>query len=331
MAINREEVQVRIGVDSSAVSAGMAKVSFQVNKFVQDTGKKLLSLAKANIWLAAADLLQQALPTAEEFWNRVYGVDEATTKKFQDSLSRLKTLRAELEQSKSQLAKAEFGERAPKEQRAMLLEKKQNTDAELKKLVAQRDEMTAQIESLKSASKSQGPDRPVGKTLGQIEKFAGSGIGKLLGIKVTDVRKEQEFKATEARGKIVEERAKIEARINKLTADRIGLNKQIAEVDKKVPDSDREAWAKAQVLKNRERVATLRQQVGEGLRTGDAKKIRGSLDEIETISEENRKLFDFIPGYSGSYNKTKDTESDRLAAKIAEQTLKVEIVKVQGE
>ena len=103
MAIKQEEVRLRVAVDSSQVSVGMTKMSQQVNKFVNDTGKKLLSLAKTNIWLAGADLLRQAIPSAEEFWNRVYGVSEDQTRAYESQLNRLRRLRTEVLETKARL------------------------------------------------------------------------------------------------------------------------------------------------------------------------------------------------------------------------------------
>lgn len=103
MAVHQEEVKLRLGVDASQISAGMAGVSRTIGKFVDDTGKKLMSLARANIYMMAIDLARQIIPTAEEIWNAVYGVDPATTAKFQEANERLHKLRKELEATKKSL------------------------------------------------------------------------------------------------------------------------------------------------------------------------------------------------------------------------------------
>lgn len=320
MAITREEVRIRMAVDSSALSAGMTTASAQVNRFVADTGKKLMSLARANIWLMGADLLRQALPTAEEFWNKIYGVDEASTKKYEETMNRFRSLRAEIQKTREALAKSAFDEATPEQQRDLLNQKIANLDKAISGEGADKANREKAIAGLAAEIESMGPN---GSIVGIAKR------GRLL--QLTGVDPLQSL--NEGRSELIEANAKSTAKLNKLTTERLATAKQLAEVEKKVSPETKATDAKAQMLANRAKVATLRSDFELGMATGNLDKINAARAGLDALTKENNLLFQKIPGMEKFYNPKLDsrTEGEKLAQELAASVMKVEIVKVQGE
>lgn len=93
-----------MGLDARAVSSGIASIQRTVTKFATDVPKKLFSLAKANIYMLAANLVQNALPTAQEFWDGFYGTDAEHTANLQRVNKHIHSLVDRLNASRESLA-----------------------------------------------------------------------------------------------------------------------------------------------------------------------------------------------------------------------------------
>lgn len=106
MALSKEEIAIRVGVDSRAISPGLAGASRQINKFADDSIKKLNSILKANVFLAAADLFRQLIPSAQEFWEKYYGADEESLRMADEAHARIKSLAKAIEDSRKSVEKA---------------------------------------------------------------------------------------------------------------------------------------------------------------------------------------------------------------------------------
>ncbi len=105
MALTQDEVKIRLGIDSRAIAGGLTGVSGQIGKFVEDTRKKFMSLARANIYLAAADVMRQIIPTAKEFWDKMYGTDDQSNQRIQAFQENMRNLRKGVQDAQSALAK----------------------------------------------------------------------------------------------------------------------------------------------------------------------------------------------------------------------------------
>lgn len=160
MAIQQEEVKIKLGVDATQINAGLAGVQRTIGKFVDDTGKKLMSLAKANIYMMAIDLARQILPTAQEIWDNVYGSDPASMARFHEASERLHKLRRELESTRDKLRESLrdfFFDRAdPRGKQEILFSEAQGAAATTQKAKAQLDYLKdhkAGIEEVAEAQK----------------------------------------------------------------------------------------------------------------------------------------------------------------------------------
>ena len=103
MASTREEVKIRLGVDGSQVNAGLMSVRQKINKFADDAQRKLGSIFKANVFMAATSLLQSLIPSAQEFWDAVYGTDEAGMEKMRKANENIRKIREEFENARKGL------------------------------------------------------------------------------------------------------------------------------------------------------------------------------------------------------------------------------------
>lgn len=111
MAITNEEVKIKLGVDGSQVGPALAGQSAVFNKFITGMKSQLMSLARTNVYLMAVTVIKELLPTAQEFWDSVYGVDEAGSERIRKSNENLRKLRQEVMTTKAALNKA-FEERS---------------------------------------------------------------------------------------------------------------------------------------------------------------------------------------------------------------------------
>lgn len=104
-----EQARAEMLMQSEAAGAQSALVS----KTLSTLGSKAIHLLKANLYLAAADLIYQLIPTAEEFWSKIYGVDPESTAKLQEQNDRLHQLRQNLKETmdayKTSIRELQFG------------------------------------------------------------------------------------------------------------------------------------------------------------------------------------------------------------------------------
>jgi hypothetical protein len=142
MALSKEEISLRLGVDGRAISPGLAGASRQINKFASDSVKKLTSILKANVFIAAADLLRQLIPTAQEFWEKIYGADEESIRMADEAHQRIKNLAKQVRESRDSVILSEreheFKKADPSKKILMTLEDRRQ--AILDQVEAQKDE-----------------------------------------------------------------------------------------------------------------------------------------------------------------------------------------------
>lgn len=105
MALSREEISIRLGVNGAAISPGLAAVRQKINQFTNDVGKKMYSMLKANLFLAGAQLLQDFLPTAKEFWQNYYGISDEIIEMSEKSHSRMKQFVKNIQSARDAVAK----------------------------------------------------------------------------------------------------------------------------------------------------------------------------------------------------------------------------------
>lgn len=103
MGLSREEISIRLGVNSSAVSPGLTGARRQINKFADDSIKKLSSILKANVFLAAADLIHSLIPSAKEYWESFYGTSDEIVAKSDEAHSRIKTFASRIQEARKNL------------------------------------------------------------------------------------------------------------------------------------------------------------------------------------------------------------------------------------
>lgn len=137
-----EEIRIKAGLDYSRVTAGLNSIRSQVNKLAADVPKKLTGLLKANLYTAAAGIIAEILPTWDEIWNKVYGVDEASTRRLEETSKRLRSVRAEAQAAaravEDAISKARFEDADTLGKRDILLQQKANQEIDVK---AARDEV----------------------------------------------------------------------------------------------------------------------------------------------------------------------------------------------
>lgn len=150
----REEISFRLGVDSRAAITGIERIQNQITRFSNDAMKKLGSIFKANVFAAATDVAVQLLPTWDEIWNTVYGVDEKTTQRLQEQSENLRKIRDNLKKSAKELAdakeKADFEDATPEGRLRMLQQKKLSADDDVREA---QDEISRLREKLKAPLK----------------------------------------------------------------------------------------------------------------------------------------------------------------------------------
>lgn len=112
--ITQEEVKIRLGVDGSQVAPEMGKVGTVIGTtFERSMAKSLRSVKKLltfNLTSMLLGLAKDLLPTADEFWEMVYGVDAESTKAYEEQNKRLHKLRDEVMNTRKSLEKALRGE-----------------------------------------------------------------------------------------------------------------------------------------------------------------------------------------------------------------------------
>lgn len=141
MATTKEEIAIRLGVDSRAAITGLERIQNQITKFSNDAMKKLGSIFKANVFAAATSLAQSLLPTWDDIWSKVYGVDEATTQKIQEQNDNLNRMIDNLRKAQKALKKgqedAAFEDATSIEKLGILKDRKTAADSDVAKSQAE--------------------------------------------------------------------------------------------------------------------------------------------------------------------------------------------------
>lgn len=165
--LSQNEIRIKAGLDYSNVTAGLTDIRAQVFRLANDVPNKLSGLLKANLYTAAAGLVAEALPSWDEIWSRVYGVDEAGTKRLEESSKRLRTIREEAQKAAQSLEdafkKARFQDADTLGKRGMLLQDQANQQIDVK---AARDE----VERLKAMLARDRSNPELASRLGSAQK-----------------------------------------------------------------------------------------------------------------------------------------------------------------
>lgn len=151
MSINREEIQVKLGIDNSQVGGGLAQAESALSRFADKVEhkftKKLNKVVFGGLVGMAFHFAKELLPTAEEFWDWVYGVDEKNTSRTEKFLNRMRELREsvlKLKEAFEKKAEANFFDSLADPARAMYLKRhmEELTDSavDAQKLMAQLEE-----------------------------------------------------------------------------------------------------------------------------------------------------------------------------------------------
>lgn len=227
MALSKEEIAIRVGVDSRGVAPGLAGARRQINKFADDSIKKLTSILKANVFLAAADLLRQLIPSSQEYWENFYGATEEQIRQSDEAHARVKALSKAVAESRMTVGEAvrkEHFERAPFEEKQQML----------------KEDVAEQRELFRQLAMDEGDSLADSKHfLDELNKLAEKRAKALkLGYMpaVWDLDKkilDTETKLTQARK---EHADAIIAKNNAVIAE-INLQKQLDELNSKQPDS----------------------------------------------------------------------------------------------
>jgi predicted nucleic acid-binding Zn-ribbon protein len=80
MAVTREEVSIRLGVDSRAAISGLEKMQMQVRKFANAAQNKLGSIFKANVFMAAAQAVDSMKPHFDKLMHMMLGIGDETVR-----------------------------------------------------------------------------------------------------------------------------------------------------------------------------------------------------------------------------------------------------------
>lgn len=80
MAVTREEISIRLGVDSRAAVSGLEKVQMQIRKFANAAQNKLGSIFKANVFMAASDAVQKLKPHFDSLMHMLFGIGDETVR-----------------------------------------------------------------------------------------------------------------------------------------------------------------------------------------------------------------------------------------------------------
>lgn len=106
MALNQEEIRIRAGLDYSKVTSGITDIRAQVFKLANDVPKKMFSLLKANVYMAAAGIITELLPTWQEIWDKIYNTGPDAVKRSDESNQRIKDMVAAQKKAAKDLAEA---------------------------------------------------------------------------------------------------------------------------------------------------------------------------------------------------------------------------------
>lgn len=98
--LSQEEIRIKAGLDYSKVTAGLTDIRAQVFKLAKDVPAKLSGLMRASLFGVATTILTEILPTWDQIWSRVYGVDENSAKMLEQSRENLRGLRKAMQSAR---------------------------------------------------------------------------------------------------------------------------------------------------------------------------------------------------------------------------------------
>jgi chromosome segregation ATPase len=134
MAIKLEEVRVKASMDYSKVISGVTDIRQQMFNLAKGVPNMLNSMLRTSLVGFGAMLIKDILPTWDEIWGRVYGVDEETTNRLKEQGTKLKQIVQQVRDAEKGLkAAAEkdvFDRSIAEEQIKLLQEKVAATEAE---------------------------------------------------------------------------------------------------------------------------------------------------------------------------------------------------------
>lgn len=148
--LSQEEIRIRAGLDYSKVTAGLTDIRGQVFKLAKDVPKALSGILKANVFGAVASLASELIPTWQEIWNGVYGTDELTMKRREESYRNIQSIRKALRDAKKDLQgaqeKYEYDSASPSEKLKILEDRKRMVDAEVAQEEKKQELIKSQLE-----------------------------------------------------------------------------------------------------------------------------------------------------------------------------------------
>lgn len=148
----REEISIRLGVDSRAAITGIERIQNQITKFSNDAMKKLGSIFKANVFHAATDLATQLIPSWEQIWDSIYGTSPELMKKSEEANANIRNLMANLTKAEKELKslreKTAFDNAPSSEKLRMLKDQKAGADAEVYRTQKRYDLNESEIKAL---------------------------------------------------------------------------------------------------------------------------------------------------------------------------------------
>jgi hypothetical protein len=134
MALNQEEIRIRAGLDYSKVTAGLTDVRRQVFNLAKGVPTMLTSMLRTNIVGMGAMLIKDVLPTWDQIWNKIYGVDDETTNRLKEQGTKLKQIAQQARDAekglKAAAEKDAFDRSIASEQIKLLREKAAATESE---------------------------------------------------------------------------------------------------------------------------------------------------------------------------------------------------------
>jgi hypothetical protein len=140
--------QEKAAADFAAQQAAASRSAITLTS-LRTLGGKAMSLLKANVYLAGAQVVAEIIPTWETIWNSVYGVDEAGTKRLEEATNQLRTIKDKAQEAGKELEdafkKARYEDTDNLGKRNILLQDQANQKNEVKLAREQVDRLKAQL------------------------------------------------------------------------------------------------------------------------------------------------------------------------------------------
>ena len=92
----KEEVRIRLGIDSEAVGKQAGLVGHSIESSLKKTAKGINKLIGFNLVSIAQNLLSEIGPAIEKFWENFYGTSPEQNRKYEEAMNRMHALRKEV-------------------------------------------------------------------------------------------------------------------------------------------------------------------------------------------------------------------------------------------